>query len=204
MNPVVSACAAAAIGLLAGSFPTGYFAGRIKGLDIRRLGSRNIGFTNVYRTVGAAWAVPVLIIDVLKGLLPVLLARQFGLVPAAAGLGAVVGHVFTPWLGFRGGKGVATTIGVLAALSPRVALAGLSGYTLALVTTGFISVGSLLFAAIIAPLTAMLYRGDVVRLVAGALMGVIIIVRHAANLNRLMRGVEPRFGLWLRLFRRTR
>ncbi|MFO7638783.1 MAG: glycerol-3-phosphate 1-O-acyltransferase PlsY [bacterium] len=192
------------LGFIAGSLPTGYLAGRARGIDIRDHGSRNIGFTNVYRVIGPAWAVPVLVIDVLKGVLPVYLAARFGLVPPMAGLGAIIGHVFTPWLRFRGGKGVATTIGVFAAVSPLVGLAGIGCYALVLLTTGYISVSSIVFAAALAPLTTVLYPGDLPRLVLGGAVGILVILRHASNIGRLMRGEEPRFGLWLKLFRRKK
>ena len=91
-----------------GSVPFGHIAGRLNGIDIRRHGSGNIGFTNVQRTIGWAWAVPVLLLDVTKGLVPTAIARSFGLVPPLVGIGAILGHVFCPWLGFKGGKGVAT------------------------------------------------------------------------------------------------
>ena len=191
-------------GILSGSIPFGYLAGRMKRIDIRDYGSGNIGFTNVYRTLGPGWAVPVLILDVAKGLVPVALAGSPGLVPEFVGAGAVLGHVFTPWLGFRGGKGVATTIGVCAFLCLRSLGAGLGVYALVLLTTGFISVSSLLFAVSLPALTSVLYRGDTPLLVFTSVVGVVIVVRHAANIRRLLQGTEPRFGLWLRLFRRKR
>ena len=128
------------VGAAFGSIPFGYIAGRLKRIDIRRHGSGNIGFTNVQRTMGWAWAVPVLLLDVAKGLVPTALARGFGLVPPLVGIGAVLGHVFSPWLGFKGGKGVATTIGVAALLCPRSLLVGLRVYLVALAATGIISV----------------------------------------------------------------
>lgn len=192
------------LGFVCGSLPTGYLAGRIRGIDIRQHGSRNIGFTNVYRTIGPAWAVPVLLLDIFKGILPVLLAARFGLLSPVAGLGAILGHTFTPWLRFRGGKGVATTIGAFAVVSPLAGLAGLGCYALVLLTTGYISVSSMIFAAALAPLSSVFYPGDLPRLVFAAGIGVLIILRHTANIGRLVRGEEPRFGLWLKLFRRNR
>jgi glycerol-3-phosphate acyltransferase PlsY len=196
--------ASAVAGIVCGSIPFGYLAGRVKRIDIRKHGSGNIGFTNVFRTMGAVWAVPVLALDIAKGLIPVALAASLGLEPALVGAGAILGHVFTPWLGFRGGKGVATTIGVCAFLCLRSLGAGLGVYTLVLLTTGFISVASLLFAVSLPALTSILYRGDTLLLVFTAVVGVVIVMRHAANIRRLLQGTEPRFGLWLRLFRRRR
>ena len=131
---------ALAFGFACGAVPFGYFVGRFRGIDIRQAGSGNIGFTNVARVLGWPYAAPVLLLDFAKGLLPtafvasitlnylvpagdaVLLPRLFGsgliLLKVTAGLGAIVGHMFTPVLRFRGGKGVATTAGVIVALSP--------------------------------------------------------------------------------------
>ena len=186
-----------------GSVPFGYIAGRLRRIDIRRHGSGNIGFTNVQRTIGWAWAVPVLLLDVAKGLVPTAIARGFGLVPPLVGIGAILGHVFCPWLGFNGGKGVATTIGVAAFLCPRSLLVGLGIYLVVLAATGFISVSSLALAVALPILTAVFYRDSVFLLVFAAGVAVIIIVRHGSNIRRLAAGTEPRLGLWLKLFRKT-
>jgi acyl phosphate:glycerol-3-phosphate acyltransferase len=188
-------------GFALGSVPFGYIAGRANGRDIRRLGSGNIGFTNVYRTLGAAWAVPVLVLDVAKGMVPVTLASRFGLVPALVGAGAVLGHVFTPWLGFKGGKGVATTIGVSALLCPISLAVGLGIYALVLLFSGFISLSSIALGCSLPVLTAAVYR-NVPLTVFTAVVAVIILARHRSNITRLARGTEPRFGLWLKVFRR--
>jgi glycerol-3-phosphate acyltransferase PlsY len=191
------------VGAAFGSIPFGYITGRLRGIDIRRHGSGNIGFTNVQRTMGWAWAVPVLLLDVAKGLVPTALARGFGLVPELVGIGAILGHVFSPWLGFKGGKGVATTIGVAALLCPRSLLVGLGVYLVALAATGFISVSSLAFAVSLPILTALIYRGGVFLQVFAIGVALVIIARHVSNIRRLAAGTEPRLGLWLRLFRRT-
>jgi len=186
-----------------GSIPFGYVAGRLKGIDIRRHGSGNIGFTNVQRTAGWAWALPVLLLDIAKGLVPTALARSFGLLPALVGIGAILGHVFCPWLGFKGGKGVATTIGVAAFLCPRSLLAGLGVYVAVLAVTGFISVSSLAFAIALPFMTATFYRDGALPLVFALGVALVIIVRHVSNIRRLAAGTEPRLGLWLKLFRRA-
>lgn len=192
------------LGFACGSVPFGWLAGRLKGTDIRKHGSGNIGFTNVYRTLGPGWAVPVFLLDAGKGVLPVLLAGPLGLDPRLCGAGAVIGHVFTPWLGFRGGKGVATTIGVCAILCTRSLLAGLGIYALVLLTTGYISVASLVFAGSLPALTAVFYPRDLSLLAFAAAVALLIVIRHPANIRRLIAGTEPRFGLWERLFRRKR
>ena len=186
-----------------GSIPFGYIAGRLKGVDIRRHGSGNIGFTNVQRTIGWAWAVPVLLLDVAKGLVPTAIALSFGLVPPLVGIGAVLGHVFCPWLGLKGGKGVATTIGVAAFLCPRSLLAGLGVYLVVLAATGFISASSLAFAATLPVLTALFYRDSNYLLVFAIGVALVITIRHVSNMRRLAAGTEPRLGLWLKLFRKT-
>jgi acyl phosphate:glycerol-3-phosphate acyltransferase len=190
-------------GAACGSVPFGYFAGRLKGIDIRRHGSGNIGFTNVQRTIGWAWAVPVLLFDAGKGLLPTVFAGPLGLTPALVGLGAILGHVFCPWLGFNGGKGVATTIGVTAILCPKGLLAGLGIYLAVLAITGFVSLSSLSFACVLPVLTALIYRHDASLLIVTSAVAAVIVLRHAANVKRLAAGTEPRLGLWLKLSRKT-
>jgi len=191
-------------GFACGSIPFGYFAGRLKATDIRTRGSGNIGFTNVLRTFGWTWAVPVLVLDAAKGLLPVMLAARLNLVPALVGLGAVLGHIFTPWLGFKGGKGVATTLGVTAFLCPRALLAGLVVYLVALLGSGFISLASLAFALLLPFLVLLLYPNQLPLFLFSLGLCLIIIFRHRGNIERLSKGAEPRLGLWLRLFRRER
>ncbi len=199
---VVQTILSLALGFACGSIPFGYLAGRTRGIDIRQHGSGNIGFTNVYRTLGPTWAAPVLVMDVAKGMVPTAMATGLGLVPALVGLGSILGHVFTPWLRFRGGKGVATTIGVTAFLCFHSLAAGLGLYALALLATGFISVASILFGLALAPMTILFYPGDPTRLAYAAVVGLLILVRHATNIKRLVQGNEPRFKPWLKLFRR--
>ncbi len=191
------------VGAAFGSVPFGYIAGRLNRIDIRERGSGNIGFTNVQRTIGWAWAVPVLLLDVAKGLVPTAVAHDVGLLPALVGIGAILGHVFCPWLRFNGGKGVATTIGVAAFLCPLSLLAGLGVFVLVLAATGFISVSSLALAGALPLLTRLLYKGNMALLLFSAGVAVVIFVRHVANIRRLAAGTEPHLGLWLRLFRRA-
>jgi glycerol-3-phosphate acyltransferase PlsY len=190
------------LGFACGSIPFGWLAGRLHGTDVRRSGSGNIGFTNVQRTMGWAWALPVLLLDAAKGVLPVVFAPGLGLKAPLVGLGAVCGHVFTPWLGFGGGKGVATTIGASAVLCPRSLLAGLGAYLLVLLVSGFISLASLSLALFLPLLVALFYRGDTLLLGCSIGASLLIILRHRANVDRLSKGSEPRLSLWLRLFRR--
>lgn len=188
-------------GAACGAIPFGYLAGRIQGLDIRHHGSGNIGFTNVQRILGWTWAVPVLLLDLGKGLAPTACALPLGLSPPLVALGAVLGHVFCPWLRFRGGKGVATTLGVTAILCPWAMLCALGLYLLMLVWTGFVSLGSLSFALALPLATALIYRQDASLPWLTLGLAVVILVRHWANLRRLRRRAEPRLSLWLKLFR---
>jgi acyl phosphate:glycerol-3-phosphate acyltransferase len=134
---------------------------------------------------------------------PTAVAHEVGLLPALVGFGAILGHVFCPWLRFNGGKGVATTIGVAAFLCPRSLLAGLGVFVLVLAVTGFISASSLALAVALPLLTALFYKGSTGLLVFSAGVAIIIFVRHMANIKRLVAGSEPHLGLWLKLFRRT-
>ncbi|MBN2464180.1 glycerol-3-phosphate acyltransferase, partial [candidate division WOR-3 bacterium] len=191
------------VGAAFGSIPFGFFAGRFRRIDIRRHGSGNIGFTNVQRTIGWAWAVPVLLLDVAKGLVPTALAHDFGLIPPLVGIGAILGHVFCPWLGFNGGKGVATTIGVAAFLCPRSLFVALGVFVLAVLVTGFISASSLALTVALPLLTGLFYRGNTALLVFSVGVAIVIVVRHVANIKRLAAGTEPHLGLWLKLFKKT-
>jgi glycerol-3-phosphate acyltransferase PlsY len=191
----VSEVLVVALGYLLGSVPFAYFLARRRGIDLRQVGSGNVGATNVLRTSGAAQAVLVMCLDAAKGAFAVVMADRFAsgqATPVAAGLASVIGHVYPVWLGFRGGKGVATAAGAFAVLAP-VAL-GIAGAVFVIVVwvTRYISLGSI--AAAIA--LAVAATSDAPRLIAvGAVLAALIIVhRHRSNLARLMAGREPRVG----------
>jgi glycerol-3-phosphate acyltransferase PlsY len=184
------------LGYLSGSVPFGLLLVQAtRGVDVRERGSGNIGATNVARVAGKPLGVLVLMLDALKGAFPVLLARAVdpgALVPAAVGLGAFAGHVAPPWLGFRGGKGVATALGVLAVLAPRAALAGAVTYGLVLAVLRISSVGSLL-AGVVAVAVAWLLPGTPPA--SAALTTVLFLAMlwtHRGNIGRLLRRGEPR------------
>ncbi len=181
-------------GYLAGSIPTGYLLGRwLKGVDIRRAGSGNVGATNVFRTVGTAAGFATLAIDMAKGFLPVAVMNQAGVThpwPLAAGVAAVIGHTASPWVAFKGGKGVATSAGIFLALLP-----GPMVYALAAFVAGFgisrrVSVGSL-SGAVVLPAAAWADGSPAPLLVLSAVVGVFVIVKHGPNIRRLWRGEEP-------------
>lgn len=180
---------------LLGSIPTGLLLGKAYGVDVRQEGSGNIGATNLYRTVGRKVGVLTLICDCFKGLIPVLAAQKFVLNPefaAWAGLAAFCGHVFSLFLRFKGGKGVATALGVFLALAP-LALAMALGVFLALVFKWrYISLGSIAAAAVMPPAISLLGGGRVMLLVT-TIIAVIVIVKHGGNIKRLAAGTENKF-----------
>ena len=184
------------LGYLSGSIPFGLLLVRAsRGVDVRAQGSGNIGATNVARVAGKGLGAVVLVLDALKGALPVLLAAAVegnGAVPALVGVAAFAGHVAPPWLGFRGGKGVATALGVLAVLAPRAALAGAVTWAVVLAVLRISSVGSLL-AGIVAVTVAWLVPGTPTS--AAELTSVLFLAMlwtHRGNIGRLLRRGEPR------------
>ncbi len=192
--------AIAILSFLIGSIPTGYLVARMRGIDIRQHGSGNIGATNVFRTLGKPLGIFVFIIDAMKGIAAVWLAARLGGSEGFSGLVAAVaviaGHNYTPWLGFKGGKGIATSAGVLIALAPWVALIGLAVWVTLFYATRYVSVASI-GAAISLPVSAGLLlaagRGSVHLFGFLLLISTLAIWRHRANIRRLRDGTEPRF-----------
>lgn len=186
---------------LLGSIPTSYLAGRwFRGIDLREHGSRNLGATNLYRIMGWRFAVPVGLFDVLKGAVPVLLfAPQVPAVPhfpTLCGVAAMVGHTLSPFVGFKGGKGVATAAGMLLGLAPgAVGLAALVWAVLVRLT-GYVSVGSIASAVAFPAADFLLYpaRRTLPDLGFDVLIAAFIVWKHRANIQRLLRGTENRFG----------
>lgn len=192
------------IGFLAGSIPFGFFIAKSQGIDIRQHGSGNIGATNVLRVVGKKFGITCFILDVLKGLLPVILIQQLlGDVPqrdawiVGSGLATILGHNYTPWLGFKGGKGIATSAGVLIALFPIALLVGLVAWLLFFYTTRYVSLASIV-AALAIPATevvrsVMAGEWRIPHLVFSILIGFLAVWRHRSNIKKLMAGEENRF-----------
>lgn len=186
---------------LLGSIPTSYLAGRwFRGIDLREHGSRNLGATNLYRIMGWRFAVPVGLFDVLKGAVPVLLfAPQVPAVPhfpTLCGVAAMVGHTLSPFVGFKGGKGVATAAGMLLGLAPgAVGLAALVWAVLVRLT-GYVSVGSIASAVAFPAADFLLYpaRRTLPDLGFDVLIAAFIVWKHRANIRRLLSGTENRFG----------
>ena len=182
-------------GYFAGSVPFAFLLARRRGVDLRRRGSGNVGAANVLRTSGVPNAVVAMCLDAAKGALAVLVAQRLsgGLaVPVAGGLAAVMGHIYPVWIGFRGGKGVATAAGVFVVLAP-IAVA-MAGAVFALVTwaTRYISVGSMA-AAVTLAVTAAADASPAVA-VGAAVAAVVVLHRHRGNFGRLLAGTERRVG----------
>jgi glycerol-3-phosphate acyltransferase PlsY len=180
---------------LVGSIPFGVLAARIKGVDLRKIGSGNIGATNVARGLGRGWAIAVLAGDAAKGFLPVWLGGRLGLsftAVAIAGLLAIVGHMFTLFLRGRGGKGVATSLGVALALSPLPALVGLGVYAVVFAATRLSSLGSLLGVWTFTVGFLLHDRPPRPLAILAIVVGVLVTIRHKENLARLVRGEEKR------------
>jgi glycerol-3-phosphate acyltransferase PlsY len=180
---------------LIGSIPTGLLLGKVFGVDIRTTGSGNIGATNVYRTLGRKVGVMTLVGDCLKGLIPVLVAKQMGLPDlgiALVGLAAFLGHVYTVFLGFKGGKGVATALGVFLGLSPLAVLLTLAVFVLVLFKWRYVSLGSIVAAAAMPVFVAAIDRRLSI-VVVTLLVAVLVIWKHRENIKRLRAGSESKF-----------
>ncbi len=184
---------------LVGAFPTSLLAGKLtKGIDLREHGSRNLGATNVYRVLGWKVAVPVALIDIAKGALPVLVfaprVSPSLVVALLMGIAAILGHVYSVFVGFKGGKGVATGAGVMLALAPKAL--GISAVVWGLLVwlTGYVSVASIAGALILPVSMLLLYPDRQELLWLTVIIALAITWLHRANIRRLMNGTENRFG----------
>ena len=184
---------------LLGALPTSYLVVRlVKGQDLRTLGSGNLGATNLFRVLGWRYAVPVALIDAAKGAVPVTvfapLAGGDQRTALLLGLTAVVGHVFSVFVGFRGGKGVATGAGVVLALAPWALLIGLGTWIAILAASGYVSLASIAAALVLPPAIYWLHpeRRTLIWLFGVLALGVIF--THRGNIVRLLKGTEHRFG----------
>jgi glycerol-3-phosphate acyltransferase PlsY len=184
---------------LLGAIPTSWLAARlVAGIDLRQRGSKNLGATNVYRVLGWRYAVPVAAFDIAKGSLPtVLFSPRVGgadWIPLAVGTAAIVGHVFSVFVRFKGGKGVATSAGVVLALAPIPLLAAALAWVAVLRGTGYMSLASII-GAVTFPLAAWAWgTANPYVVPVGALLAGFIVVTHHANIRRLLAGTENRFG----------
>jgi len=190
------------LGYFFGSFPSGYLAGKIvKGIDIRSLGSGSTGATNVLRHIGKRAAITVFLIDVLKGVLPILLARNFFELDdswqVVVGLSTLIGHIWPVWLNWRGGKAVATGLGIFLGLSWQVGLATLGIFILMITLFRIVSLASI-SASLALPLIMFLsFNNSSISppfLVVSILAMILVVWRHRENIIRLIKGKEPRIG----------
>lgn len=184
------------IGFALGSIPFPYLLTRRRGVDLRTVGSGNVGATNALRVSSPATAITVLALDATKGSLAVWIAdaltRQNTLA-VLAGLAAILGHVYPPWLGFRGGKGMATTAGVFAMLAPAATVVAAAVFVMLVAMSRVVSVGSLGAVVALPPLT--IWLGSPRAVVAGACAAsAFVAFRHRGNMRRLWLGVERRLG----------
>jgi glycerol-3-phosphate acyltransferase PlsY len=187
---------------LAGSLPSAWIAGKLRGTDIRAAGSGNVGATNALRVLGPLPAALTLAADVGKGLLAVLVLSGWGGADPAwarplAGAAGVLGHVFPVWLKFRGGKGVAVGAAAAAAIAPWAALASLAAFAAAVALTRYVSLGSMSAAAALPLAYLLAYRGAAFSPAAFGFClaaAVLVLVLHRRNIGRLRRGQEPRLG----------
>ena len=197
----------ALLAYLLGSVPTGFLVAQAKGVDIRAVGSGNIGATNVLRTLGKPAGIFVLFVDALKGWVAVVLMTRlvllaFGLAADGArmegcqiiaALGAILGHNYTCWLHFKGGKGIATSAGVLLALVPWALITIFIVWIVVFALTRFVSLGSLAAAAAL-PFASWATHESLTKVIVTGAMGVLAIYKHKGNIQRLLNGTEPRFG----------
>jgi glycerol-3-phosphate acyltransferase PlsY len=187
------------VAYLVGAIPTSWIAARLgAGIDLREHGSRNLGATNLYRVLGWRYAVPVGLFDVAKGTLPVLLLAPLvgtaAWMPIAVGLAAIMGHVFSVWVRFRGGKGVATAAGVVLALAPLPLLTSAVVWGGLLKATGYVSVASMAGAVVFPVAVWLIGSSNRYLLPVGAALAAFILFTHRSNIRRLLAGTENRFG----------
>ena len=205
--PIAGYILTALVAYLLGSIPTGFLVGKARGIDIRAVGSGNIGATNVFRALGRVAGVMVMLADALKGWLAVAVlarlsanwflsspstAQQEGMA-ILAGFCAILGHNYTCWLRFKGGKGIATSAGVLVALVPCALLIILAIWLLVLAVSRYVSLASVC-ASFALPFATWLTGRSVTLIVVTATMTALAIWKHRANLRRLTAGTEHRFG----------
>jgi acyl phosphate:glycerol-3-phosphate acyltransferase len=191
---------------LIGGIPFGFIAGKMRGVDLRQAGSGNIGATNAIRVLGKTWGFPVFALDVLKAFVPLVLLQQVlagqtelfplnaQLVLILAAVAAVLGHNYCPYLGFKGGKGMATSAGVLFALLPWSCFTCFALFGLIFSMTRYVSLASIVAAIGLPIATFYFYPGKHWFFLLAMLLGLMAVWRHRGNIQRLREGTELRFG----------
>lgn len=186
---------AAAISYILGSIPNGLILGKaIWGVDLRQHGSKNIGATNAWRTIGKAGGISIFALDFLKGAISAYLGLHLGgseLAGVLCGILAIAGHSWSVFLAFKGGKGVATGLGVIAALMPEVTLIVFAVWFAIVYFTGYVSLGSIVGAALV-PILTLFFGLHTEFLILGLIAAVFIIYRHKSNIERLLNGTESK------------
>ena len=186
------------LGLVFGMIPFSYIIGILRGVDLRKTGSGNIGATNLGRELGFSFFIIGFILDALKGIIPVMLSHSLFATGTLAGAGAIVGHVFNPFFGFRGGKGVATTIGVAIALLTRSFALALGVWLVVYLLTFFVSLASISFAVALPVFALLLGDGAAGDRFLFIIIAVLIIYAHRTNIARLVNRKEPKTVIWRR------
>ena len=184
---------------LVGSVPFGFLIGKMRGVDVRTVGSKNIGATNVFRTVGKKWGLLAFLCDFLKGFVPTFAAKTFvsGVewLPVAVGLCCVIGHTLTVFMKFRGGKGVATAFGMLVALIPALVGIAFLVFVALFACTNYISLGSCGAATFLA-VAIWFYPVLLAVKIIVSLIGVFVVVKHKSNISRLLKGTENKIYIF--------
>lgn len=184
------------LGVAFGVIPFAYIIARFKGVDLKKVGSGNIGATNLGRTCGPVYFMLGFLLDGLKGLIPVLLAKSLSFSMASAGAGAIIGHVFNPFFKFKGGKGVSTMIGVTIGLVPLSFSVALVFWVIVYLVTNLVSLASISFAILLPILVFFISEGHMHDRILMTLMSILIIYAHRSNIKRLLKGEEQKTILW--------
>ncbi len=201
-NDVVFAICWLAVAYFVGAVPFGYLIGRMRGVDVRTVGSKNIGATNVYRTVGKKWGFLAFFCDFAKGFAPTLLCSIYATrhlgggvlaenLPVCVGLACVVGHTLTVFMRFKGGKGVATAFGMFMALMPYPTLAAFGVFVVTVWLSHYISLGSIL-AAVTLGVAVWLFPATMLLRIVADVIALFVVVKHRTNIERLVKGCENR------------
>lgn len=202
MNENIAIVVYLAVAYLIGSIPFGFLIGKMRGVDVRTVGSKNIGATNVFRTVGKKWGLLAFLCDFLKGFCPTMAVKALATsmpdwLPIAVGLACVIGHTLTVFMKFKGGKGVATAFGMLVALEPALVGCAFLVFVILFASSNFISLGSCGAAAFLAitiwfwPEGAILAEKIIITVI-----GVFVIIKHRSNIVRLIQGTENKIYLF--------